>query len=106
MLLLRGFFTLGSSSLGKIHLKPCDHKTHSAESAFGPLDVMVANAGIALEYESYTVNENESLVDHPTEDYRRILSVNQDGVYFSIKYGGRSMVRMRLEVGYEGREGG
>lgn len=48
-----------------------------AEDAFGPLDVMMANAGVAIEYESYTVNENESLVDHPTEDWRRILSVNQ-----------------------------
>ncbi|KAI9028046.1 oxidoreductase [Hyaloraphidium curvatum] len=71
----------------------------AAEQAFGPLDVMVANAGIAMEYESYTVNEGDSLMDHPTADWRKILAVNQDGVYFAIKYGGKSMLKNPVKEG-------
>jgi NAD(P)-dependent dehydrogenase (short-subunit alcohol dehydrogenase family) len=48
--------------------------------------------------QGYTVNENLSLVDHPTEDYKRIIAVNQDGVYYSIKYAGRSMVSCLLAL--------
>ncbi|KAI9003038.1 dehydrogenase with different specificity [Hyaloraphidium curvatum] len=55
-----------------------------AERTYGPLDVLVNNAGYAQEHGIYK---------HPTSDWRKQLAINQDGVYFGIREGSASMVR-------------
>lgn len=49
----------------------------------GSLDIMVANAGIA------TVT---SVTDMDFETWRKVLAVNLDGVFSSVRYAGRAMV--------------
>jgi NAD(P)-dependent dehydrogenase (short-subunit alcohol dehydrogenase family) len=48
----------------------------------GSLDIMVANAGIA------TVS---SVVDTDFETWRKVMAVNLDGVFSSVRYAGRAM---------------
>jgi NAD(P)-dependent dehydrogenase (short-subunit alcohol dehydrogenase family) len=50
------------------------------------LDILVANAGIA--YESATV-------DHTDADWRRVMDVNLDGVFYCVRAFGRVMVKQR-----------
>jgi L-rhamnose 1-dehydrogenase len=58
----------------------------AAAEEFGGLDVMVCNAGIAL---------TENFLDLTEADYRRILSVNLDGAFFTAQAAGRQMVARR-----------
>lgn len=52
----------------------------------GRVDILVANAGIA--YES-------TMVDHTDADWRRVMAVNLDGVFYCVRAFGRDMVRRR-----------
>lgn len=52
-------------------------------SQHGGLDVMVCNAGIVLKEDILAMSE---------EDYRKMLSVNLDGVFFSAQAAARNMV--------------
>jgi NAD(P)-dependent dehydrogenase (short-subunit alcohol dehydrogenase family) len=49
----------------------------TAEKRFGRLDILVANAGIAI---------NGPLIDMSLADWRRQMAVNVDGVFLSVKY--------------------
>lgn len=54
-----------------------------AEAALGPLDVAVANAGIAIRKPALELTE---------EDWDRVLDVDLKGVFFTCKAAGRGMV--------------
>jgi NAD(P)-dependent dehydrogenase (short-subunit alcohol dehydrogenase family) len=49
----------------------------------GKLDVMVAAAGVSYE---------ETTLDHSDANWRRVMSVNLDGAFYSIRAAGRQMV--------------
>jgi NAD(P)-dependent dehydrogenase (short-subunit alcohol dehydrogenase family) len=76
----------------------------AAESRFGRLDVMVANAGIAILCQA---------VDMSLADWRRQTAVNLDGVFLSVKYavpamrraGGGSIVITSSVAGLRGSAG-
>jgi gluconate 5-dehydrogenase len=53
------------------------------EAAHGPLDILVANAGINLRAPS---------VEMPPETWRRVMEVNLDGVWYSCQAAGKRMV--------------
>lgn len=53
-------------------------------SEYGGLDVMVCNAGIVLREDILAMSE---------EDYRKMLSVNLDGVFFSAQSAARNMIK-------------
>ncbi len=55
-----------------------------AISAMGRVDTVIANAGIGIKGKPFT--------EIPTEDYRKILSVNLDGVFFTFRAACRHMV--------------
>jgi NAD(P)-dependent dehydrogenase (short-subunit alcohol dehydrogenase family) len=55
-----------------------------AVSKMGRIDTVIANAGIGIKGKPFT--------DIPTEDYRRILSVNLDGVFFTFREACRHMI--------------
>ena len=55
-----------------------------AAAAMGRVDTVIANAGIGI--------KGRPFVDIPTEDYRKILSVNLDGVFFTFREACRHMV--------------
>jgi NAD(P)-dependent dehydrogenase (short-subunit alcohol dehydrogenase family) len=55
-----------------------------ALSKMGRVDTVIANAGIGLKGKAFT--------DIPVEDYRKILSVNLDGVFFTFQAACRHMV--------------
>ena len=57
-----------------------------AEAALGPLDVAVANAGIAIRKPALELTE---------EDWDRVLDVDLKGVFFTCKAAGRGMVERR-----------
>lgn len=48
----------------------------AAEEAFGPINILVNNAGISV---------NQSIEDTTEEDYRRILDINQVSVFLGMK---------------------
>ena len=52
-------------------------------AAMGRIDAIFANAGIGKAARSF--------LDITTEDYRKVLSVNQDGVFFTLREGARHM---------------
>ncbi|KAI9022645.1 short-chain dehydrogenase/reductase SDR [Hyaloraphidium curvatum] len=73
-----------------------------AERTFGPLDVLLNNAGVGAEYSEYMRPHEDgaaSIAKHPTADWRRLCSINQDGVYFGIKHGAGSMERNPVPEG-------
>jgi NAD(P)-dependent dehydrogenase (short-subunit alcohol dehydrogenase family) len=49
----------------------------------GKLDILVANAGIAYE---------ETTEDHSDENWRRVMAVNLDGVFYCVRAAGRHMI--------------
>ncbi|MBD2067652.1 glucose 1-dehydrogenase [Leptolyngbya sp. FACHB-671] len=51
---------------------------------YGCLDILVNNAGID--------GEQALIADSSIENWRRVLSINQDGVYFGMKYGIAAML--------------
>ena len=55
-----------------------------ALAQMGRIDTVIANAGIGL--------KGKAFVDIPVEDYRKILSVNLDGVFFTFQAACRHMV--------------
>jgi NAD(P)-dependent dehydrogenase (short-subunit alcohol dehydrogenase family) len=55
-----------------------------AVTVLGRVDTVIANAGIGI--------KGKPFVDMPTEDYRKILSVNLDGVFFTFRAACRHMV--------------
>jgi len=55
----------------------------AALESFGRLDVMVANAG---------VNIVKDAVDYTHDEWRQVLGVNLDGVFFSAQAAGRAML--------------
>ncbi|CAO1616703.1 unnamed protein product [Sympodiomycopsis kandeliae] len=65
----------------------CDVADHEAVQAlvqnivkdFGRLDVMVANAGMAI---------SKPILDQTVDEYRKQMSVNVDGVFYCAKYAG------------------
>lgn len=57
-----------------------------ASEAFGGVDIMVANAGITLKADGANV---------PEDDYRRLMSVNLDGVLFGAQAAARQMKAKR-----------
>jgi NAD(P)-dependent dehydrogenase (short-subunit alcohol dehydrogenase family) len=61
-----------------------------AVAKMGRVDTVIANAGIGL--------KGHSFVDIPTEDYRKVLSVNLDGVFFTFREACKHMVE-RAESG-------
>lgn len=59
----------------------CARAVEACVEAYGRLDIMVLASGIAG-------NPPRSLADmFDTEEYRRVLSVNLDGVFFMVKHG-------------------
>lgn len=73
-----------------------------AEKAFGPVQILVNNAGITL---------NKSILDISEADYRRIVDINQVSVFFGMKTvlpsmqkaeGGRSIVNISSVNGLVG----
>lgn len=60
------------------------------------------NAGVGGEYSDYmraSSDPTASISKHPTADWRKICSINQDGVYFGIKYGAASMEKNSVAEG-------
>jgi NAD(P)-dependent dehydrogenase (short-subunit alcohol dehydrogenase family) len=62
-------------------------------AAMGRVDAVFANAGIGRAARSF--------LDITAEDYRKVVSVNQDGVFFTLREGARHM-RERAERGDPG----
>jgi NAD(P)-dependent dehydrogenase (short-subunit alcohol dehydrogenase family) len=54
-----------------------------AETTFGPVDVVMANAGIS---------QNCPTLDLDFEGWRRVMSVNLDGVFLTVHEAGRRMI--------------
>jgi len=61
-----------------------DQAMSAAVSKMGRIDTVIANAGIGI--------KGKPFIDIPTEDYRKILSVNLDGVFFTFRAALRHMV--------------
>lgn len=55
-----------------------------AEAAFGPVNVLVNNAGISV---------NKTFADSTLDDYMKIVSINQVSVFLGMKYVQPSMVK-------------
>jgi len=60
-----------------------------AVAKMGRIDTVIANAGIGL--------KGHSFVDIPTEDYRKVLSVNLDGVFFTFREACKHMIARHKE---------
>lgn len=57
----------------------------AVETRFGRLDVLVNNAGVA--------GGGLDLMTHGLADWRRVLSINLDGVFLGLRHAGPAMVR-------------
>jgi NAD(P)-dependent dehydrogenase (short-subunit alcohol dehydrogenase family) len=75
-----------------------------ASDEFGGIDVMVNNAGIVL--------DPKEVADVTAEEYRRLMSINMDGVYFGTQIAaakmmeqgrGGSIVNMSSTAGFRGQ---
>ena len=55
----------------------------AVEAAFGPVDTIVANAGISIE---------TAAVDMTADDFRRIMDVNVTGVFLTLREGARRLI--------------
>ncbi len=60
-----------------------DDAAAAIEATHGPVDILVANAGV--------VNESPTET-HPDADWRRVMEVNLDGVFWCIRGFGRAML--------------
>jgi len=86
--------------------KQCEEMVAATVETFGGLNLAVNNAGVTTEW--YTT------VTHPIEEWRRIMSVNIDGVFYCLKYeipemlkvGGGSIVNVASILGLVGFETG
>jgi NAD(P)-dependent dehydrogenase (short-subunit alcohol dehydrogenase family) len=61
-----------------------DAAMSDAVNDLGRIDAVIANAGMSL--------KGRPFVDTPTEDYRKVMSVNVDGVFFTFRAACRHMV--------------
>ena len=61
-----------------------ENAVKTAVDTFGQLDVIFNNAGIGIQ------NPTHELTD---EEYKRVIAVNQDGVFYGIKYAVREMLK-------------
>src|SRR6201999_4656203 len=55
-----------------------------AVETMGRIDTVIANAGIGIKGKAFS--------EMPTEDYRKVLAVNLDGVFFTFRAACRHMV--------------
>ncbi|KAI9029475.1 short-chain dehydrogenase/reductase SDR [Hyaloraphidium curvatum] len=69
------------------------------ELTYGPLDVLLNNAGIGFEYADYMRSLDASISQHPTSDWRNMMAINLDGFYFGIKAGAASMEKNPVPEG-------
>lgn len=60
----------------------------TAESAYGPVSVLVNNAGIAVQ---------ERALDLSPESWRQVMDTNLDGVWFCAQEGARRMAQSKIE---------
>lgn len=60
-----------------------------AEAEIGPIDIVVANAGIS---------QNSPTLEQSFADWRRVMAVNLDGVFLTAQAAGRRMVPRRRGV--------
>lgn len=56
----------------------------TAVDTFGQLDVIFNNAGIGVQTPTHELT---------TEEYKRVIAVNQDGVFYGVKYALREMLK-------------
>jgi NAD(P)-dependent dehydrogenase (short-subunit alcohol dehydrogenase family) len=66
--------------------KGVDAAIDDVVATHGAIDILVANAGIAYEADSAT---------HSDEDWRRVMAINLDGVFFVIRHVGTHMIRQK-----------
>ena len=69
------------------------HGMHEAVAKMGRIDSVFANAGIGLGAKSF--------LDITAEQYRKVLAVNEDGVFFTLREAARHM-RERAQAGDRG----
>ena len=61
------------------------------EVAYGPLDILFNNAGIAQSYQG-------PIEAHPTSNYQTTMKINSEGVYLGIKHAAESMKKRSKDV--------
>ena len=61
-----------------------ENVVNTAVNQFGQLDIIYNNAGIGLQKPTHEVT---------AEEYKRVIAVNQDGVFYGIKYAVREMLK-------------
>lgn len=64
-----------------------ERMVQEAEEALGPLDALVCNAGVAL--------PQQLLTDTTDEQWRRVMSVDLDGVFYTLRAAVPGMVRRK-----------
>jgi sorbose reductase len=64
---------------------------------FGRLDIVVANAGVTLEKDA---------LEYTPDEFRRVMSVNLDGAFYTAQAAGRAFKGQREGVNAKGFEGG
>ncbi|XP_022144617.1 secoisolariciresinol dehydrogenase-like [Momordica charantia] len=84
---------LGSSNSLYVHCDVTDEShiknaIHKAIEAFGKLDIMFNNAGIADA-------SKPRIIDNEKEDFERVLSINVTGVFLGIKHAAQAMIPTR-----------
>ncbi|WP_093275339.1 SDR family NAD(P)-dependent oxidoreductase [Psychrobacillus sp. OK032] len=61
-----------------------ENAVKTAVDTFGQLDVIFNNAGIGIQKPTHELTD---------EEYKRVIAVNQDGVFYGIKYALREMLK-------------